>query len=155
MQWWTLASAIVGAVIATLSSAYLDRRRWRRDQHDRVVEVRRGLYGEYLACLSKARNAFRLLARNTELDSAERERVARESFAPCYEIRYQMSISASAEVVAASEDAFRRLRDVRDFAVRGTLAGDERYTGGRGKYEDALTRLRTAMRRELGADELS
>ncbi|GAA2689526.1 hypothetical protein [Streptomyces lunalinharesii] len=155
MQWWTLASAVVGAVIATLSSAYLDRRRWRRDQRDRLAEVRRELYGEYLACLSKVRNSFRLLARTPELDATERERTARESFAPCYEIRYQMSITASAAVVTTSEAAFRRLRDVRDIAAQGTLAGDERYTGGRGAYEEALTRLRTAMRSELGADELS
>ncbi|WP_268826727.1 hypothetical protein [Streptomyces sp. A1-5] len=44
---------------------------------------------------------------------------------------------------------------MRDVAAQGTLPGDERYTGGRGKYEAALTKLRTAMRRELGADELS
>ncbi|MFE2498800.1 hypothetical protein [Streptomyces scopuliridis] len=154
MQWITLASAIVGAVIATLSSAFLDRHRWRREQAQRLTDARRALYGEYLASLSKARNAFRLLARDLSASVSEREVSARNSFAPCYEIRYQVAITASREVVAAAEEAFRRLRDVRDLAAAGTLAGDEAYSGGRGEYEAALTELRLTMRKELGSDSL-
>jgi len=89
------------------------------------------------------------------LATTEREHSARASFAPCYGLRYQMSITASPGVVLVSEDAFRRLRDVRDLAGAGTLAGDEQYAGGRAHYEDALTRLRKAMRHDLGADSLA
>ncbi|MEV0372557.1 hypothetical protein AB0I10_22450 [Streptomyces sp. NPDC050636] len=154
MQWMTLASAIVGAVIATASAALLDRSRWRREQHVRTIGVRRDLYGEYLACLSEASNALRSLARNGDLGLAERAASARDSFAPCYAMRYQMSITASPAVFEASEATFRRLRDVRDLAANGTLAGDEAYSGGRAEYEEALTRLRTAMRKDLGTDGL-
>ncbi|MGW3209015.1 hypothetical protein [Streptomyces sp. NPDC001135] len=152
MPWTTLASAVVGALIATASAALLDRSRWRREQDDRLISARRVLYSEYLACLSQARNDFRSLARNQTLDLGERERSARDSFAPCYGVRYQMSITAASNVFVASEDAFRRLRDVRDLAAAGTLAGDEAYSGGRTEYEAALTRLRDAMRVDLGAD---
>lgn len=151
MPWTTLLSAVVGALIATASTALLDRSRWRREQDDRLTGVRRALYGDYLACLSRARNAFRGLARDRDLPPAERERAAREQFAPCYGMRYQVSITAAPDVYAASEDAFRRLRDVRDLAAAGTLAGDEAYSGGRAEYEAALTRLRAAMRRDLGS----
>ncbi|MGW0960786.1 hypothetical protein ACWD4K_17495 [Streptomyces gelaticus] len=153
MQWISLISAIVGAVIATAATAFLDRHRWRREQAQRVIDTRRVLYGEYLAALSRARNDFRVLARDLNTAPAERDVSARTSFAPCYEIRYQVTITASAAVVAASEKTFRRLRDVRDLAGAGTLAGDERYSGGRREYEDALAELRTAMRQELGSDE--
>ncbi|OPF65940.1 hypothetical protein VT50_0237920 [Streptomyces antioxidans] len=153
MEWATLASAAAGAVIATASGAFFDRHRWRRERRAHLLEVRRTLYGEYLTCLSKARNAFRLLARDHELGSVERERAARERFASCYELRYQVTITASAPVVEASEETFRRLRDVRDLAAAGVLAGDEAYSGGRGAYEGALTRLRLAMRAELGSDQ--
>jgi hypothetical protein len=44
------------------------------------------------------------------------------------------------------------LRDVRDLAAAGTLAGDEAYSGGRAEYEAALEGLRDAMRSDLGAD---
>jgi hypothetical protein len=153
MQWATLVSAAVGAVIATASAAFLDRSRWHRERHERVVAVRRDLYGEYLAALSQARNAFRGLARDRETEQPARERFARESFAPCYSMRYQMSIMAPQAVLVASEETFRRLRDVRDLAARGTLVGDEAYSGGRAEYEESLTRLRNAMRNDLGADE--
>ncbi|WP_326613468.1 hypothetical protein OG949_34805 [Streptomyces scopuliridis] len=148
----TLASAVVGALIATASAALLDRSRWRRERDDRLLGIRQVLYSDYLACLSKARNAFRDLARNQDLGPLERERSARDSFAPCYGVRYQMSITAASEVATASENVFRRLRDVRDLAAAGTLAGDEAYSGGRAEYEAAHNRLRDAMRRGLGAD---
>ncbi|MEV0261411.1 hypothetical protein AB0I49_08705 [Streptomyces sp. NPDC050617] len=152
MPWMTLASAVVGAFIATASAALLDRSRWRREQDDRLISARRALYGEYLTCLSQARNDFRSLARDQTVGLAERERSARDSFAPCYSVRYQMSITAASNVFVASEDAFRRLRDVRDIAAAGALAGDEVYSGGRAEYEAALARLRDAMRLDLGAD---
>ncbi|MGX1547473.1 hypothetical protein [Streptomyces adustus] len=152
MPWVTLLSAVVGAVIATSSAALLDRFRWRRERYDHLVGVRRALYGDYLECLSQARNAFRSLARNREAPDTERERISRDSFAPCYGMRYQMSITASKNVFQASEVAFRRLRDVRDLAAAGTLASDVAYVHGRVAYEDALTQLRAAMRQDLGAD---
>ncbi|MFJ5294529.1 hypothetical protein [Streptomyces sp. NPDC088348] len=154
MQWISLISAIAGAIIATAATAFLDRHRWRREQAQRRTDTRRVLYGEYLATLSRARNDFRILARDLDTAPAQRDTSARNSFAPCYEVRYQITITASTKVVAASEKTFRRLRDVRDLAGDGTLAGDERYSGGRGEYEAALTELRTAMRQELRADEL-
>ncbi|MEU5438738.1 hypothetical protein AB0G73_36130 [Streptomyces sp. NPDC020719] len=152
MPWMTLASAVVGAFIATASAALLDRSRWRREQDDRLISARRALYSEYLTCLSQARNDFRSLARNQTVSLPERERSARDSFARCYDVRYQMSITAAANVFAASEDAFRRLRDMRDLAAAGALAADEAYAGGRADYEAALTRLRDAMRLDLGAN---
>ncbi|MFW3474323.1 hypothetical protein ACN24M_24165 [Streptomyces microflavus] len=152
MPWVTLVGAVVGALIATASAALLDRNRWRREQDDRLAGARRALCSEYLTCLSQARNDFRSLARDQAMDLAERERSARDSFAPCYGVCYQMWITAASNVFTASENAFRRLRDVRDLAAAGTLAGDEAYSGGRAEYEAALEGLRDAMRSDLGAD---
>ncbi|MFD3580962.1 hypothetical protein [Streptomyces sp. NPDC058683] len=152
MPWMTLASAVVGALIATASAALLDRTRWHRDKDERLITARRALYSEYLACLSQARNAFRSLARTDGLDPTERENAARDSFAPCYGVRYQMAVTAAPEVFAASEYVFRRLRDVRDLAAVGTRADDEAYARGRAEYETALSQLVDAMRLGLGAD---
>jgi hypothetical protein len=153
-MWLSLLSAITGAVIATASSAFLDHRRWRRDQAQHLTDIRRVIYAEYLATLSKARNQFRSLAREPDLDPKQREESARTIFAPCYEVRYQVTITASDKVITTSEQAFRRLRDVRDFAAAGTLMSDETYTASRGKYEAALADLREAMRGELGSDRV-
>ncbi|MEU9343753.1 hypothetical protein AB0D74_21335 [Streptomyces sp. NPDC048278] len=148
----TLVSAVVGALIATFSTAMLDRGRWRREQDEHLVATRRALYSDYLTSLAQARIAFRSLVRNQDLVPAERERSARDSFAACYGARYQVAIAAAPDVVTASEDAFRSLRGIRDLAACGTRAGDEVYAGGRAEYEAALARLREAMRRDLGAD---
>nr|BFD88486.1 hypothetical protein StreXyl84_78870 [Streptomyces sp. Xyl84] len=98
----------------------------RLEQDDRLISARRVPYGEYLACLPQARNDFRSLARNQTVDLAERERSARDSFAPCYGVRYQMSITAATNVSVASENAFRRLRDMRDLAGRAPSLGTRR-----------------------------
>ncbi|NGO08735.1 hypothetical protein G5C60_14250 [Streptomyces sp. HC44] len=72
MEWITLVSAGVGAIIATASAAVLERGRWRREIRERQTAVRRVLYGNYLACLSEARNGFRSLARDTVLPAQDR-----------------------------------------------------------------------------------
>jgi hypothetical protein len=155
MPWVTLLSAVVGAVIATSSAALLDRVRWRRDRHNHLIGVRRALYGDYLECLSQARNAFRSLARDLEAPASERQRIARDSFGPCYGMRYQISITASEAAFEASEGAFRRLRDLRDLVAAGIVASDEAYVHGRLGYDDALKQLRAAMRQDLGADHVT
>ncbi|MEV3853107.1 hypothetical protein AB0J38_02150 [Streptomyces sp. NPDC050095] len=150
MQWTALLSALTGAVIATGSTAFLDRVRWRRDKRERTDEVRRQLYGEYLACLSEARNAFRSLARNHDLAPGAKATAARDAFAACYALRYQMSITASSAVFDASKDTFRKLRDVRDTTAQGAGADDQAYAAGRTQYENSLHALRRAMRKDLG-----
>ncbi|GAA4916756.1 hypothetical protein ACFPM3_21290 [Streptomyces coeruleoprunus] len=153
MEWMTLASTVVGAGIATVSALLLERRRWRRERLDRGTEVRRALYGDYLACLSEARNACGRLARAVDLDSATRRQEARAAFEPCVGLRYQMTITAPARVVEASEKTFRTLRDLRDEVAEGTRLDSDDYRHGRDLYNDELTALREAMRRDLGADQ--
>ncbi|GHD14252.1 hypothetical protein GCM10010313_40470 [Streptomyces violarus] len=52
-------------------------------------------------------------------------------------------------VVDASEDAFRRLRDLRDRVMEGALATEPVYLEGRRSYDDALALLRARMREDL------
>ncbi|WP_063734490.1 hypothetical protein [Streptomyces sp. RTd22] len=152
MEWITLASTVVGAGIATGSALLLDRRRWQRERRDRELETRRTLYGDYLACLSEARHACGNVARDPDMTPATRRTTAREAFGPCIGLRHQMTITAPDAVVAASEDAFRRLRDLRDGVMEGVRATDQDYLEGRGRYDDALAALRARMRQDLSPD---
>ncbi|KFF94865.1 hypothetical protein IQ62_45630 [Streptomyces scabiei] len=152
MQWITLISTIVGAAIATGSAMLLDRQRWKRERSDRETQARRTLYGDYLAGLSEARHACGNLARDPDMEPSTRRTTAREAFGPCIGLRYQMTISAPGRVVDASEDAFRRLRDLRDRVMEGVLVNDPLYLEGRRTYDDALAVLRTRMREDLRAD---
>ncbi|MFF3323203.1 hypothetical protein [Streptomyces sp. NPDC002889] len=152
MEWIALASTVVGAMIATGSAVLLDRRRWQRERSDREVQIRRSLYGDYLACLSEARHACGNVARDPEMDLAARRRTAREAFGPCIGLRYQMTIIAPARVVEASENAFRRLRDLRDRVMDGILVTEQRYLEERRRYDEALAALRAGMRKDLSVD---
>jgi hypothetical protein len=149
MQWITLISTIVGAAIATGSAMLLDRQRWKRERSDRETQARRALYGDYLAGLSEARHACGNMARDPDMEPSTRRTTAREAFGPCIGLRYQMTISAPSRVVEASEDAFRRLRDLRDRVMEGVLVTDPVYLEGRRTYDDALAALRTRMREDL------
>ncbi|MGV9312697.1 hypothetical protein ACWDR0_10945 [Streptomyces sp. NPDC003691] len=149
-QLLTLVSAVVGAVIATASAALLERQRWRQERGERAADMRRSLYGEYLAALADTRNGFRALGRDLGMPRAERAVAARKAMEPCYALRYQMSITASPPVYAASELAFRRLRLIRDSLAEGVVSGDDGYTEVRSSYQESLTALRGAMRRDLG-----
>ncbi|MEU3957180.1 hypothetical protein AB0F45_33535 [Streptomyces achromogenes] len=149
MQWIPLISTIVGAVIATGSAMLLDRQRWKRERVDRETQARRALYGDYLASLSEARHACGNMARDPDMEPSMRRTTAREAFGPCIGLRYQMTISVPSRVVEASEDAFRRLRDLRDRVMEGVLATDPVYLEGRRTYDDALAVLRARMREDL------
>ncbi|MEE1766506.1 MULTISPECIES: hypothetical protein [unclassified Streptomyces] len=149
MQWITLISTIVGAAIATGSALLLDRQRWKRERLERETQARRTLYGEYLASLSEARHACGNVARDPDMEPSVRRTTARHAFGPCIGLRYQMTISAPGRVVDASEDAFRRLRDLRDRVMEGVLATEPVYVAGRLAYNDALAVLRARMREDL------
>ncbi|MBZ3900504.1 MULTISPECIES: hypothetical protein [Streptomyces] len=157
MQWITLMSTLVGAAIATGSALLLDRQRWKRERLERETHTRRTLYGEYLASLSEARHTCGNVARDPDMELSVRRATARHAFGPCIGLRYQMTISAPSHVVDASEDTFRRLRDLRDRVMEGALATDPVYVEGRLNYNDALAVLRTRMRGDLhvGEDDIA
>jgi hypothetical protein len=149
MQWLALVSTVVGAAIATGSAVLLDHQRWRRERADRETQLRRTLYGEYLASLSEARHTCGNVAREPDMTLPERRTTARDAFGPCIGLRYQMTITAPPRVVDASENAFRRLRDLRDRVMEGASLEDPPYQEGRRRYDDALAELRARMRDDL------
>ncbi|MGW7075305.1 hypothetical protein [Streptomyces sp. NPDC054866] len=149
MEWTTLVSTVVGAGIATASAAVLERQRGRRERADRGADVRRELYGSYLASLSHARHACGVIVRSDKLEGAGRLAAAREAFEPCIALRYQVAVVAPAVVVLASERAFRSLRDLRDVAAGGGRADGESYLAGRDRYADDLIALRESMRGDM------
>ncbi|MEU3849399.1 hypothetical protein [Streptomyces sp. NPDC029554] len=51
--------------------------------------------------------------------------------------------------MSASEDAFRRLRDLRDHVMEGVLVTESVYLQGGRAYDDALAALRARMREDL------
>ncbi|MER7768816.1 hypothetical protein [Kitasatospora sp. NPDC096140] len=151
MDWSPFASTALGAVIGVTSTLIADRVRWRRDHRDRHRDAKRLLYAEYLAALSRTWNEIRQAARNPTLPADERGRVAVEAFKSggSYELRYQVSITASDGVEQSSVTAFRALRDLRDLVESGVTYTEPEYQEARRHWDRLFGELRLRIRADL------
>lgn len=154
MEWISLAGTALGAVIGVGSTLLAERVRWRRERAGQDLDVRRQLYADYTAALSRMRTALNECAR-VDLAADERRSRVRELFlAPgAYEIRHQLAIVAPMEVVGAARSAFVVLRDTRDLIGEGAGVDDPAYLELEERLDAAVAELRTLMRLDLGAVE--
>ncbi|MEV4874477.1 hypothetical protein [Streptomyces cyaneofuscatus] len=152
MEWITLASTALGAAIGVGSTLLADRARWRRERAGQELDVRRQLYSDYTAALSRIRTALNECAQ-TDMAAGERSRKVREVFLSpgAYEIRHQLAIVAPPEIVEASRSAFVVLRDTRDLLVTGASINDAAYVEMEERFDAAVAELRSVMRLDLGA----
>ncbi len=144
-----------------------DRLRWRREREerqrdlareeaDRQTTLRREIYTQYLAALSKLRNGLREVAHAPILSHDERVGRMREIFlsSGAYELRFQVQLSAPAELVDLAEAAYKSLRSLRTRIEDGALFSDGPYLTARDAYHDAFRDLRAGMRVDLGVDSI-
>ncbi|MFF8710065.1 hypothetical protein ACF07T_01285 [Streptomyces sp. NPDC015184] len=152
MEWISPVSTALGAVIGVGSTLLTDRFRWRRERAGQNLDVRRQVYADYTAALSRIRTALNECAQ-MNIPSEERSQRVRELFlAPgAYEIRHQLAIVAPQEVVDAARSAFVVLRDTRDLLVEGATVDSPAYADLEDRFDAAVIELRNVMRRDLGA----
>ncbi|MGW8384800.1 hypothetical protein ACWGMW_01705 [Streptomyces albidoflavus] len=152
MEWIPLVSTALGAAIGVGSTLLADRARWRRDRAGQDLDVRRQLYGDYTAALSRIRTALNECAQEA-IPAAERPQRVREVFLTpgAYEIRHQLAIVAPPEIVDAARSAFVVLRDTRDLLVAGASVDDAAYVDLEKRFDAAVAELRAVMRLDLGA----
>jgi hypothetical protein len=154
MDWTPLLATLLGAAIATGSALLVE---VRKDQRETVAEWRRSkreLYGAYLGVLSQVRSELQLIMLDRGMSEAERKIAARQSFARCYEIRYQLEVFAPRAVVEPALNYFRSVRRAREATILGVSNGDEGYEAAFHDVMEALTTVRTAMRHDMGTDRL-
>ncbi|MEV8451308.1 hypothetical protein AB0467_01575 [Streptomyces sp. NPDC052095] len=158
MEWISPVSTALGAVIGVGSTLVTDRLRWRRERAGQSLDVRRQLYAEYTAALSRTRTALDECAREEGHGEERRQRVREVFLAPgAYEIRHQLAIVAPREVVDTARSAFLVLRDTRDLLVAGAadadgpVADSPAYRELEERLDRALAELRAVMRQDLGA----
>lgn len=147
-----MVSTALGAAIGVGSTLLADRARWRRDRAGQDLDVRRQLYADYTAALSRIRTALNECVRE-DIPAAERPRRIREAFLTpgAYEIRHQLAIVAPPEIVDAARSAFVVLRDTRDLLVAGASVDNAAYAELEERFDAAVAALRTIMRLDLGA----
>ncbi|WP_141726886.1 hypothetical protein [Streptomyces niveus] len=155
MQWTTLVATILGATIAMGSTVLVEVRKDRREASGEWRRNKRELYGAYLATLAQVRSELQLLVLNRSLPDSERIVVARQSFARCYELRYQLEVFAPSQVVEPALVYFRSVRRLRDATGEGLEDGTEECAHIFREVMNALANVRTAMRLDMGTDALA
>ncbi|OEJ21610.1 hypothetical protein AS594_39470 [Streptomyces agglomeratus] len=80
---------------------------------------------------------------------------ARQAFAKCYELRYQLEVFAPRSVVEPALIYFRSMRQLRDAAIAGLQDGDTEYERIFPEVMAALESTRNAMRQDMGTDKLA
>lgn len=156
MEWVSLISVLVGAIIGLAGSLFSDRTRWQREATERAMTHRRTEYSKFLGSLSEARNEVRIAAHDDQLELPQRAIRAIDAFkqAGAYEARFRVALISSPSVRRASDGAFRALRGLRDVVARGATHGQQEYLDARAASDTAFDLLVVQMRADLGVNEL-
>ena len=151
MDWGTLAGTALGAILGVGTTLFAERSRWQREHTARERVVRQQLYAEYLGTLSLTTHRLRDLKRNTGLTREELIRQAGEILGStnAYQLRYQMLIIAPEQLGDTADQAFGRVRDLRDRFDGPDVSTDSEWSSAMNAVSETLNALRTAMRSDL------
>jgi hypothetical protein len=155
MQWTTLAATLLGAAIATGSALLVEVRRGRRETAAEWRTTKRELYAAFLATLTQVRSELWMITRDTSLSVPERTKTARQAFARCYELRYQLEVFAPREVVEPALAYFRSVRRLRDAVANGLLHQQPACADHDEQVMTALSHVRNSMRLDMKTDTMT
>ncbi|MEU6098588.1 hypothetical protein [Streptomyces sp. NPDC047079] len=151
MDWLAPVNTLIGAGIGVGSTLLADRLRWRRDRAALNEDTRRQTYAAFMGALSDVYQRLNVLARDGR-PAEEAQPAAHEVFASgnLYPLRYEIALIAPWEVMDSANQAFWRVRDLRDVVATG--AGRQTPDFGRHlhAYLAAAEKAQVAMRRDLG-----
>ncbi|MCP3804943.1 hypothetical protein NLX83_37325 [Allokutzneria sp. A3M-2-11 16] len=142
MQWITVVSTALGALIALVAMMLNERVKWQREQVSSRRKQCHEVYASFLSALTEAHERMR------DSPAAEVREVFRE--ANCYPLRYQLAIVAGQEVVDGGEAVFQTIRDIRDLLAGGARIESAQYKELRRRFGAELRELQRRMRDELG-----
>ncbi|MFH8620217.1 hypothetical protein ACH4E8_34770 [Streptomyces sp. NPDC017979] len=156
MDWLTLLSTLLGAVVGVGSTLLADRARWGREIRSQALEHRRTLYGEFLTTLNLAQESLFAVAYGRHPAELTRDLAARAVFGEhqVYAVRERVVLSGRESVVAAADLAFNHLKAFRDVVGSGARPDSPELAEAIHAYGTVLRELRHAMRDELGEPRL-
>jgi len=156
MDWMPLLSTLAGAVIGIAATLVADRNRWRREEDRHALELRREVYTEFASALKAAGEEIRAVALGDHLSDSARDTAVREAFrgTGLYTAGERLWLSGPPQVVAAGNEAFHSLRQLRDAYARGAAVGSAVDTPLIAQRRTAMARMRGLMREDLGIGPL-
>ncbi|WP_086773374.1 hypothetical protein [Streptomyces bobili] len=151
MDWLAPVNTLTGAAIGIGSTLLADRIRWRRDREALDRDTRRQAYAAFMAALSEVYTRLHETARET-LPASEARAAAHEAFTTSnlYPLRYELALIAPWDVMEPVNQAFWKVRDLRDLVARGTHTDAPDFRTHVSDYLKATESAQAAMRRDLG-----
>jgi hypothetical protein len=151
-----MLSTVLGAVIGLSSALVGDRIRWRREQGDRGLDLRREVYVGYLNALHEANQGMRAVSLGDFPSETTRDHAARAAFrgAGVNQAQEHLVLIASEPVIQAAVAASTALRKLRDLIRAGQDSTSADYQDQLETYGDRLHDLRNAIRHDLGVEAL-
>ncbi|MYS22889.1 hypothetical protein GA0115240_145811 [Streptomyces sp. DvalAA-14] len=151
MDWLAPVNTLIGAGIGIGSTLLADRLRWRRDRAALNEDTRRQTYAAFMGALSDVYQRLDEIARAGHA-AGEAQLAAREVFVSrnLYPLRYEIALIAPWEVMDAVNQAFWRVRDLRDLVASGTGRGNPDFGRQLHAYLAAAEQAQVVMRRDLG-----
>jgi hypothetical protein len=151
VEWLTLVSTLSGGILGLAGGLLADTAKSRRERKRKLDDDRRQWYVDYLLALTETDGALQLAAVNsaTPLARASLTEAWRQHSLPAK--TYYVTLVAPPNVADAAEDAFNRLKDIREslgsqsIAVHNSSAWDAIHE----PCIHAVTRLRQAMRSDV------
>ncbi|MFD9460812.1 hypothetical protein [Streptomyces sp. NPDC060027] len=150
MEWTSLLSTTMGALIALAASALAERRRWLRESEQRTRDDRRAAYVAFLNATAEASEILINIARGHDRDETALARagtVLRDS--NVLPRRLELSLVADDQVVEQATLTVALLRTYRDTVARGLTFDTEEFQGVRNAFNEQRDRLTQRMRGTL------
>ncbi|MFF9155221.1 hypothetical protein ACF1AB_23685 [Streptomyces sp. NPDC014846] len=148
----SLLSTLTGAVIGIAATLIADRNRWHREEGRHALDVRREVYTEFVSALKEAGEEMRAVALGDHRSESARDAAVREAVrgTGLYTASERLWLVGPPQVVAASNEAFHRMRAIRDAYARGTAVGSAEEASLIGMRRSAMAQMRRLMREDLG-----
>ncbi|MGW3668248.1 hypothetical protein [Streptomyces sp. NPDC005141] len=150
MEWTSLLSTTMGALIALAASALAERRRWLRESAQRTRDDRRAAYVAFLNATAEASEILINIARGHDRDETSLARagtVLRDS--NTLSRRLELSLVAEDHIVQQAALTIALLRTYRDTVARGLTFDTEEFQGVRTAFNEQRDRLTQHMRGTL------
>ncbi|MEU8793157.1 hypothetical protein [Streptomyces sp. NPDC048643] len=150
MEWTSLLSTTMGALIALAASALAERRRWLRESEQRTRDDRRASYVAFLNATAEASEILVNIARGHDRDEMALARAAtvlRDS--NVLPRRLELSLVAEDHVVRQATHTVALLRTYRDTVAQGLPFDAEELQRARVAFNEQRDRLTQHMRGTL------
>lgn len=162
MEWLTLVGTLSGGILGVGSTLLVDRARAKRERGHKFEEVRRNAYTSYLVALTETDAAMQILALSqpTPIDRATVMSNFRSKSLLAH--RYHAALVAPPTVTHAVENAYDKLRHVREALITETLtvgkwnwgtSSSSEWLDVHQPYGQAVEDLRAAMREDIQGKE--